>query len=409
MTAYSPASALGWLDFDAAAADRVATLLHALEEPATLDVLGLGPVRDAFSQMLHPGTSYIHTRLRYFVFLPWIFQRIEADGVTPRDFFRRLRDDETRLIDCLHHLGPGQGVIGYWAGRNLKRMPSDIYWGGLWDWGIRRRPLGLAEYAQRAAAFGRHRVVRDDDGNVTDTTHSMWAPLDAPPDDFLQANIGFELRRKEAQDLVDNIRYRHPQTLLASLCTKPGIAANCTYPWDVPESAVPEPVAETLHHARSFSELTTGPQHTYNILVARRAHRELRRDTDQVEQSQLAHLQDWVELVERRRGELRSWVDDLPAFWALLYEHHIRQSTRNFITTIVNMAVDNPEGFKDDRTIHEQISLREIQLKGKRARLGNRAALENWNGSPVGGQHEYRWSIAKGYLGDIAKAQGSDA
>ena len=114
-------------------------------------------------------------------------------------------------------------------------------------------------------------------------------------------------------------------------------------------------------------------------------------------------------MVGRRHGELRSWVDDLPAFWALLYEHRIRQSTRNFITTIVNMAVDNPEGFKDDPTIHEQIRFREIQLKGKRARLGNRAALENWNGAPVGGQHEYRWSIAKGYLGDIAIALESNA
>ena len=274
LTAYSPASSLGWLDFDAAAAERVATLLRSLQEPATLDVLGLGPVRDAFSQMLHPGTSYIHTRLRYFMFLPWIFQRLEADRVRPGDFFRRLRDDEARLIDCLRHLGPGQGVIGYRANRNLKRMPSSIYWGALWDWGLRRLPLDLGGYAQRAAAFGRHQAARDDDGNVTDQTHSMWAPLLSPPDDFLQANIGFELRRKKAQDLVDNIRYRHPQTLLASLCAKPGIAAHCTYPWDIPESAVPEPVAETLHHARCFSELTTGPQHTYNILVARRAHRE---------------------------------------------------------------------------------------------------------------------------------------
>ena len=403
MTVYSPASSLGWLDFDATAAERVATLLHALREPSTLDVLGLGSVVNALSQMLHPGTSYVHTKLRYLMFLPWILQRLEADKVAPGDFFRRLHDDEARLIDCLRHLGPGQGVIGYRAGRNLKRMPSDIYWGALWDWGIRRFPLSLGEYAQRAAAIGRHRALRDDDGYVTDTTHSMWAPLEAPPD-FLQTNIGFELRHEEAQDLVDNIRYRHPQTLLASLCAMPGIAANRTYPWDVPENAVPGPVAETLHHARCFSELTTGPQHTYNILVARRAHRELRWDTDQVEQSQLRRLQRWVALVESRREDLRSWADHLPAFWELLGRNRIGDGTRNFITTIVNMAVDNPEGFEDDPTVHEQIRLREIQLKGKRARLGNRAALENWNRSPVGGQHTYRWSIARNYLGEIATA-----
>ena len=39
-------------------------MLRSLEEPETLDVLGLGAVRDAFSEMLSPGTSTIQTRLR---------------------------------------------------------------------------------------------------------------------------------------------------------------------------------------------------------------------------------------------------------------------------------------------------------------------------------------------------------
>ena len=59
MNAYAPASSIGWLDLDAAASERVGTLLRSLEEPGTLDVLGLGSVRDAFSDMLSPGTSTI--------------------------------------------------------------------------------------------------------------------------------------------------------------------------------------------------------------------------------------------------------------------------------------------------------------------------------------------------------------
>ena len=404
LTAYSPASSFGWLDFDAAATERVATLLRALQEPATLDVLGLGSVRDAFSEMLHPGTSYVQTRLRYFMFLPWIFLRLEADGVAPGDFFRSLRGYEARLIDCLRHLGPNQGVIGYRAGRDLKRMPSGVYWGGLWDWGLRRLPLDLGKYAQRAAALGRYRAARDDDGNVTDTIGSMWALLPDSPEGFLDADITFEVSREEALSIVDNVQRNQPGTLLASLCGKPDIAAGCKYPWDVPENALPGRVAEVLRHARCFSELTTGPQYAYNVLVARRARRELGWDTGRLEERQLGHLQGWVALVESRHEELGSWADDLPVFWALLYEYRIPQSTRNFITRIVHSAVDNPQGFEYDRDIHEQIRLREIQLKGKRARLAHRAALENWNHAASGGQLEYRWSIAKGYLGEIATA-----
>ena len=52
MNDYAPESSLGWLDFDSAASERVSTLLRSLDDPATLDVLGLGTVRDAFSDML---------------------------------------------------------------------------------------------------------------------------------------------------------------------------------------------------------------------------------------------------------------------------------------------------------------------------------------------------------------------
>ena len=396
---------MGWLDFDAAAADRVATLLRALQEPATLDVLGLGSVRDAFSQMLHPGTSYVHTKLRYFMFLPWIFQRLEGDRVAPGDFFRRLRDYEAQLIDCLRHLGPGQGVIGYYAGRNLKRMPSYVYWGALWDWGVRRRAGDLGEYAQQAAALGRRRAARDDDGNVTDPLDSMWAPLPDPPEDFLRADIDFEMRSEEAAALVDNLRRRHPETMLASLCAEPSIAAGCKYPWDVPDTtALSSAVLKVLFHARCFSELTAGPQFAYNILVARQARRELHWDTVRLEERQLGRLQDWVTLVESRREALESWAENLSEFWDILHPYRIRHSTQTFITRIVRSAVANPQGFENDSTVHEQIRLREIQMKGRRARLAHRGALENWSGLPSGGQFEYRWSVAKPYLAEIATA-----
>ena len=222
MGAYAPESSLGWLDLDAAASERVGTLLRSLEEPATLDVLGLGTVRDAFSAMLSPGTSTIQTRLRYFVFLPWILRRLEDDRVSPADFPHRLRHDEAQLIDCLRNLGSNQGVIGYTAGRDLKRMPSEIYWGGLGAWGIRRLDLSRAEYGKQASTLGRLRHEHDDDGNATRRAVSMWAAIPPPPEDFLQGDITFELRPEEAQVLADCIRRRHPRHAVGRLVRRPG-------------------------------------------------------------------------------------------------------------------------------------------------------------------------------------------
>jgi hypothetical protein len=410
LAAYAPASSAGWLDLDAAASERVATLLRSLEEPGTLDPLGLGSVRDAFSAMLSPGTSTIQTRLRYFVFLPWIFRSLEAQRVSPRDFATRLRDTEARLIDCLRPLGPNQGVIGYSAGRDLKRLPSEAYWGGLGSWGLRRINLSLAEYAQRAAAFGRLRPDRDDDGNVIVSDAAMWAPMPEPPGDFLDTELTFELREREAQLLVDHIRQRHPRSLLAALCATPALAADAELPWDLPKTDLPTHLHAVLHHAQCFSELTIGPQHLYNVLLARKARDEFGWDTETLEARELEHLDEWASLVARRHAELRAWVDELAGFWAFLPNSDaVPERTKRFVESIVTRAVTDPAGFPTDRILHAQIREREIQLKSKRARLGHRSALESWNQAPFGGQLNYRWPITKGYLADIAMAMQQGA
>ena len=407
MTDYQPSSSLGWLDFDAASAEKVATLLRALQEPTTLDVLGLLSIRNAFANMLHPGTSTLQTRLRYFLFVPWIFRRLEAEGIAAGDFSRRLRHYESRLIDCLRHLGPGQGVIGYVAGRRLKTMPSRIYWGGLGAFGLRRLPLSVSEYGRRAGSWGK-RAVRDDDGNVTDGAIGMWGSLPDPPESFLDTEITFELTRDEAQAIVDNVQRNQPESLLAVLFAQPGLVAKQWFPWDVPQIALPGGVTEVVRHARCFSEVTAGPQYAYNLLVARRARRELGWDTAKVEESQLGRLRSWIELVHERHAELSCWADDLPAMWNLLGGHSIPQSTRQFIATMAAALVDDPQRIENDEGVHEQIRLREMQLKGRRARLGHRAALENWNKTPVGGQHGYRWSVVRRHLADLTTALGTD-
>ena len=404
MNAYAPASSIGWLDLDATASERVGTLLRSLEEPGTLDVLGLGSVRDAFSDMLSPGTSTIQTRLRYFLFLPWIFASLEAQQVPSAEFARRLREDEARLIDCLRPLGPNQGVIGYTAGRDLKRMPSAAYWGGLGAWGIRRLDLSLAEYGQRAAALGRLRPERDNDGDATRRAGSMWAAVPPPPESFLHGDITFELRPDEAQVLTEHIRRRHPDTLLAVLCAMPGLSVDVDYPWQLPTHGLPDRLVEVLRHARCFSELTLGPQLVYNVLLARKAQAEFGWDTDELEAGQRKQLNDWAQLIDDRHAELCSWVEDLPEFRQILASHRVSGSTQHFVDNVVRRAVDSPAGFADDPVIHRRIRDREIRLKSKRARLAHRAALENWNQEPVGGQLNYRWPTTKIYLADLSAA-----
>ena len=72
-----------------ARASQNARCRRSLQRTDTRDELGIGSVRDAFADMLFPGTSTIMTRARYFLLVPWTYQRLE-----------RLRE-----VSCSSHPG----------------------------------------------------------------------------------------------------------------------------------------------------------------------------------------------------------------------------------------------------------------------------------------------------------------
>ena len=75
------ASSLTWLDHDPAERERMQRILALFQVRETRDELGLGAVRDSFADQMFPGTSTIQTRLRYMLFVPWMYRRFEEDRV----------------------------------------------------------------------------------------------------------------------------------------------------------------------------------------------------------------------------------------------------------------------------------------------------------------------------------------
>jgi hypothetical protein len=82
-------STLSWIDFDQADRDRTRRIMDLFNEKEARDELGLGSVRDAISDLLFPGTSTIQTRLRYMLFVPWLY-RLAARAGGRSDQARRL-------------------------------------------------------------------------------------------------------------------------------------------------------------------------------------------------------------------------------------------------------------------------------------------------------------------------------
>ena len=67
-------SSLGWVDFSPKDRGLVKIALAMLNEKGTLDELGFGQLRDAFSSLLFPGISTIQTRAKYFIIVPRILR-----------------------------------------------------------------------------------------------------------------------------------------------------------------------------------------------------------------------------------------------------------------------------------------------------------------------------------------------
>jgi hypothetical protein len=113
-------------------------VIDLFREHETRDELGIGSVRDAFADLLFPGTSTIMTRARYFLIVPWLYQRLEARRVSSAEVAAKARAAELDLIEVIGRSSDHDGQIGKRAKRRLKRLPSSVYWQGLGVWGIER-------------------------------------------------------------------------------------------------------------------------------------------------------------------------------------------------------------------------------------------------------------------------------
>lgn len=159
-------SSLSWIDFDEVERQRARRIMELFDEKDSRDELGLGPIRDSIADHLFPGTSTIQTRLRYVLFVPWIYTMVEQKDVAPDKLAAIARRYEIGLIDGLRAGGEDEGIIGGRAGKNLKRLASSIYWAGLRSWGIRLFPGSQESYfsALPSLARRRHRAGSSEEG-----------------------------------------------------------------------------------------------------------------------------------------------------------------------------------------------------------------------------------------------------
>ncbi|MGE3343070.1 MAG: DUF6361 family protein [Vicinamibacterales bacterium] len=262
-----------WLDFRADDLARARGLIKAFQDEGVLDELGFLTLLARFSDVFHPATSTLMSSARYLYFVSGLYRQMEREGVRAsavKDEARR-RQDALRQVLVEHER---EGVMGREAGRDIKQLPSSVYWSALK--GLRLFVGGTSE-AGYQAAFDDIRLARRgfrDDDKVAHGSGGVdyWDPA-LPSSAFLDGDghvkpgTSFRLTRAEATDLARRYREHFPESLTTFLLDRQ--LRDTPYPWAC--GSVPSFLRPRVDHARNLSLFARGVTlHYYQLVIEAR-------------------------------------------------------------------------------------------------------------------------------------------
>jgi Family of unknown function (DUF6361) len=387
-------SSFVWLDYSERERRKMLDVIELFRESETVDELGIGSIRDAFADMLFPGTSTIMTRARYFLLIPWIYRQLEERRVS------------SAQID-------NAGNIGRLARSNLKRLASSVYWQGLCVWGIRTFVGSQTQYYRSVDRYYQAQARHAGRQSERESEHDdLIAPnwhggLISPPTDFL-TTCSLRLSRREAKYLAERITLSSgcSGSLLAALVRYGKREDDTVFAWEHPLCRrLSGKLSVQLDHARNFSELMRGAPLLYNLILAEQTHNDTRQERYRL------MLNQWSDLVAARQGSLENWNKE--AFWSVVLDQNARitHNTRSFVNEWWQLVLD--AGSRDvarTEAARKLVTHRERQIKKQLARISNPRASELWSGDSGVAPLDYRWRISQTLIGDIVDGLGgSDA
>ena len=412
-------SAFGWVATDAEQRRQMAEIVDHFRDSTTIDDLGLGGIRDAFSDTLFPGTSTLHTRIRYALFIPWLMQLAADRRSSVTQMSAAFTRSEFQLTRSLLNGGEVTGVIGRVAGADLQRTASVVYWGMLVRWGVITPGLTLRKYFDRVLLrrLQAERDPRADDpealADQTPTDLHEGLPT-APPD--LLTTTDFTLRSEDARFLRESITFSAPDSLLAHLVQNQ--PEGWTHADSAPESFaspmittdLPLELHDEVTRAERYAVGIHGVNLLYNLILAHRTGLE---------------MEDGVSFEEHYEAWIREWFDeartvgvpiaeDLQQIWTMVSStgRVLSRSTRSFVAGWFAAVEDarTADDLINSSTLHVRVADREQEKKGPRARLNpsNRQALDAWTGAAGTGRNTFRWHIVRDYLQDLYDAETAD-
>jgi hypothetical protein len=373
-------------------------------EQDTRDEIGFLLIHQGFADRFFPGTSVLHTRIRYVLFVPWLFQDAANSKHHGSDLDAVIR---RRLIQLAIRLKQGEryGVIGGDKLGELTSQPPDrVYWTALRQWGLLLPSIGSRSEAIRRLRTSARPTLLDDDGmRLDDDATEVFCNLPVPPHGWDNAELAldFSLRPREQAFIRRKLSLltRPGETapsLLARLVESrdsyPGIASGLPAELD---ARADEPDQRALRIARDAANLAAIGRTVYGALV------EFLREEDDgpVERTFRSRLQSHFDAYGQAAS--RCDLEGLEIFLPNIpdYVRDVLHKTRAFVRN------QRPERFLELRTCYQRSEV--IRKTSSRARLPNTVRSMQRRSEWDPGSHNteplhYRWFIVREMLNDLS-------
>jgi hypothetical protein len=301
-------------------------------------------------------------------------------------------------------------VIGRDAGVNLKTLPSAIYWGGLQRYGVfRMHGRTLRQYGRVVA---RGVQSPEFEGEVAERAPSFWAETPPAPDGFFKFDTAtFTLSSDEADWLAERMLSTEvalaPRNLLGELIRAlrrgDNTAFDAEFAWELQlPDHVPPSITELLREGERFSCLAHGASLLYNLMLVEAFGQEAAVPEGWIDYR--AWIEEWSAQANAIR--LADWCGDTQPLWHSLAAAgaSVPQSARQFVDDFARIAhTVGTEQITDDKAARDLIRDRELQHKKAQARFANKKRLLAYPGYAGTNRMEFRWTLVRRLLADIAE------
>ncbi len=360
-------SSLFWAVFDKKQKDKTEEILATFDKDSK-DEMGLMSITIALSSLMFPGTSVLHTRLRYVYLVGWILLEAMKSRETTIEILHKKEKLLRKVLQAGKKEDPNSfvGILGATKridsnddGEKLSQPPFNIYFNLLKEWNIIiDKSISVSEIYRDAFDPKYLRIIEDEKFK----------------------NNSFQLSEAESKYIVQQI----PESILHTIFSDDVILKDKEHFIDFDISKIPdENQKEIFKNSQNFSLLMWGTMLYYDYYLGNESS-EL---TDKFE-----NWKDNIKVVMSSRWK--------PDDTLQLIEDIVSNSQKTFIESwfiyvknnIENLNLEKPQ-LIENKHIEYFLEEREKGLKGDRSRLLKKQNGEVLKEAKFGiNPIQYRWS-----------------